>query len=809
MQFSESWLRSFVNPSVTTAELSHLLTMAGLEVEEERRAAPPFSKIVVGEIKSIEKHPDADKLRICAVDAGTGELLQIVCGAPNAAAGLRVPVALVGAELPPGEDGKPFRIKLGKLRGVESHGMLCSARELGLSQDHAGLMVLADDAPIGADIRAWLDLDDTVFVIKLTPDKGHCLSVLGVAREVAAITGAPLQLPAVDAVSVNGNELLPVNIEASDLCGRFSGRVIRGLNAKASTPAWMKSRLERAGQRSLSALVDISNYVMLELGRPSHVFDLGKIDGGLTVRWGRAGEALKLLNGTTVALDEQVGVIADAHGVEALAGIMGGDSTAVSLDTTDVYVECAFWWPDSVRGRARRFNFSTDAGHRFERGVDPTTNVEHLERVTRLIVDICGGEATRVSPVEDQQPAMPERKPVRMRVARAARILGVDVPAERCAEVFARLGFAFTEQDGVFEVTPPGARFDIEIEEDLIEEVARIVGYENIPVRPPVAEQRMRAQPETLRPAHALRRMLAALGYTETVNYAFVEEAWERDFAGNAEPIRLLNPIASQMSVMRSTLLGSLVSVLRYNLNRRVERAAVFELGRVFMRDANVAGGLDDVIGVAQPLRIGGLIYGSAAPEQWGVAQRPADFFDIKADVEALCAGSGALVFERAEHVALHPGRSARVLLDGVAIGWIGELHPKLQQSCELPAAPVVFELDVAALRPQPLPKASIPPRFPPVRRDIAVVVEQSVSAASALDCMRQTVAAEGFSEVVRELALFDEYRGKGLLFNEKSLAFKVVLQDTSETLRDERIESVVARIVAGLEAGIGARRRA
>ncbi|WP_028312858.1 phenylalanine--tRNA ligase subunit beta [Derxia gummosa] len=809
MQFSESWLRSFVNPPVSTAELSHLLTMAGLEVEEERPAAPPFSKIVVAEIKSIEKHPDADKLRICQVDAGTGELLQIVCGAPNAAAGIRIPCALVGAELPPGEDGKPFRIKLGKLRGVASHGMLCSARELGLSQDHAGLMLLPGDAPVGEDIRKYLELDDTVFVIKLTPDKGHCLSLLGIAREVAAITGAPLNLQAIAAADVSSDEKLPVRVEAADLCGRFSGRVIRGLDARAPTPQWMKSRLERAGQRSISALVDISNYVMLELGRPSHVFDLAKISGGLVVRWAKAGEELKLLNGSTVSLDESVGVIADAHGIESLAGIMGGDSTAVSLDTTDVYVECAFWWPDSIRGRARRYNFSTDAGHRFERGVDATTTAEHLERLTQLLLDICGTDATRVGPVDDHVIALPERKPVRMRVARAARILGVEVPAERCAQVFAQLGFSFTESDGVFEVTPPGPRFDIEIEEDLIEEVARIVGYENIPVRPPVALQRMRATPETRRPTHALRRALAALGYVETVNYAFVEEAWERDFAGNADPIRLVNPIASQMSVMRSSLLGSLVSVLRYNLNRRAERVAVFELGRVFLRDAAVADGLSSVAGIAQPLRVGGLVYGPSAPEQWGVAKRPADFFDVKADVEALCAGAGAVGFERAEHVALHPGRSARVLLDGVAVGFIGELHPKLQQAYELPVAPVVFELDVEALRAQPLPKASIPPRFQPVRRDLAIVVDQAVSAGSALDCMRATVAKEGFSELVRELALFDEYRGKGLLLNEKSLAFRIVLQDNSGTLRDEQIESVVARIVAGLEAGIGARLRA
>ncbi|HEU4775411.1 MAG TPA: phenylalanine--tRNA ligase subunit beta, partial [Telluria sp.] len=419
MQFSEKWLRTMVNPAMTSDELSHMLTMSGLEVEEVEAVAPPFSNVVVAEVLEVAKHPNADRLNVCTVNVGTGTHLNIVCGAPNVRAGMKAICAMAGAVLPPGADGKPFEIKVGQLRGVESQGMMCSAKELKLSEESSGLMELPADAPVGQNIRDYLALNDLKFTIKLTPNKADCLSVLGVAREVSALTGTPLTMPATRIVPVNGDEVLPVKISAPDLCGRFTGRVIRGLNAKAQTPSWMVQRLERSGQRSVSALVDISNYVMLEVGRPSHVFDLDKIHGGLDIRWGVKGETLKLLNGNTVAVDDWVGVIADSQQIESLAGIMGGDATAVSLETTNIYLEAAFWWPNAIQGRARRFNFSTDAAHRFERGVDFATTVEHIERITSLLVEICGTPATQVGPVDDQIANVPQPKPVRMRTARA------------------------------------------------------------------------------------------------------------------------------------------------------------------------------------------------------------------------------------------------------------------------------------------------------------------------------------------------------------------------------------------------------
>jgi phenylalanyl-tRNA synthetase beta chain len=809
MQFPESWLRTFVDPQLTTEELSHALTMAGLEVESLRPAAPPTSKIVVGRVLEVVKHPDADKLNVCQVDAGTGSVLNIVCGAPNVAPGIKVPVALVGAQLPPAEEGgAPFMIKLSKLRGVQSEGMLCSARELKLSEDHSGLMILPEDTPIGQDIREALNLDDTIFEIKLTPNKADCLSVFGVAREAAAITGAPLSPLAIEPVAAKLNERLPVKIAAPDLCGRFSGRVIRGVNARAKSPQWMVERLERSGQRSISALVDISNYVMLELGRPSHVFDLDKIHGGIEVRWGRRGESLKLLNGNTVELDEAVGVIADDHQVESLAGIMGGDSTAVTLDTTNVYLEAAFWWPDSIRGRARKYNFSTDAAHRFERGVDYETTVAHIERITRLILDICGGEA---GPVDDQIVNLPQRAPVTMRVARAQRVIGVAIDADDMARIFTRLGLEYEFDGAIFAVTPPSYRFDIEIEEDLIEEVARIYGFERIPARPPVAANAMRATNETRRSVHTLRHALAARDYAETINFSFVDEAWERDFAGNEAPIRVVNPIASQLSVMRSTLFGSLIDVLRHNLNRRADRVRVFEAGRVFLRDTTVGASEMTVEGYAQPKRIGALAYGPAMEEQWGSPARMVDFFDVKGDVEALFAPRVAR-FVKAQHPALHPGRSARIELDGQAVGWIGELHPRWMQQYDLPLAPMLFEVDADALMGRSLPTLAEVSKYPPVRRDIAVVVNQSVEVQALLDEMQKALD-EGACKFVQRVALFDEFRAKsstsgGMAAHEKSLAFRVTLQDTGGTLQDETVDSAVKTLVDRLARVYGARLR-
>ncbi|MBN3789378.1 phenylalanine--tRNA ligase subunit beta [Burkholderia sp. Ac-20353] len=808
MQFPESWLRTFVDPQLTTDELSHALTMAGLEVESLTKAAPPTSKIVVGRVLEVVKHPDADKLNVCQVDAGTGATLNIVCGAPNVVPGIKVPVALVGAELPPAEEGgKPFAIKLSKLRGVESQGMLCSARELKLSEDHSGLLILPEDTPVGQDIRDTLNLDDTIFEIKLTPNKADCLSVFGIARETSAITGAPLTPVDIRPVHVELDETLPVRIAAPDLCGRFSGRVIRGVNARAKTPQWMVERLERAGQRSVSALVDISNYVMFELGRPSHVFDLDKIHGGIDVRWGKRGESLKLLNGNTIELDETVGVISDDRQVESLAGIMGGDSTAVTLDTTNIYLEAAFWWPDSIRGRARKYNFSTDAAHRFERGVDYATTVEHVERITQLILDICGGKA---GPVDDQAVNLPQRAPVTMRVSRANRIIGVKIDGDEIASIFTRLGLSFERNDDVFSITPPSHRFDIEIEEDLIEEVARIYGFEKIPARPPVATSEMRATNETQRSIHDIRHALAARDYAETVNFSFVDAEWERDFAGNDNPIRLLNPIASQLSVMRTTLFGSLIAVLRHNLNRRADRVRVFEAGRVFLADPSVKAGELAVEGYAQPKRVGALAYGPAVDEQWGVPTRVVDFFDVKGDIEALLAPTSAR-FVKAEHPALHPGRCACIEVDGRAVGWIGELHPRLMQKYELPHAPVMFEIDTDALVARALPAPTEVSKFPPVRRDIAVVVDQAVEVQALFDEMKKALADDA-CRFVQKVVLFDEFRAKsntsgGLAAHEKSLAFRVTLQDTAGTLQDEVVDLAIQTLVERM-ARVGARLR-
>ncbi|GIZ52533.1 phenylalanine--tRNA ligase subunit beta [Noviherbaspirillum aridicola] len=808
MQFSESWLRTLVDPKMTSDELSHLLTMSGLEVEEMEPVAPPFSNVVVARVVEVAKHPNADRLNVCQVDAGTGTLLNIVCGAPNVRAGMKVPCALAGAKLPPGEDGKPFEIKVGKLRGVESQGMLCSARELKLSEDHGGLLELPDDAPVGQNFRDYYQLNDLRLTIKLTPNKADCLSVLGVAREVAALTGAELKLPGFKPVAVTTDEKLPVKISAPDLCGRFSGRVIRNLNARAQTPDWMKRRLERSGQRPISALVDISNFVMLELGRPSHVFDLDKIHGGLDVRWGRAGESLKLLNGNTVSVDEWVGVIADDKEIESLAGIMGGDATAVSLDTQNIYLEAAFWWPQAIQGRARRYNFSTDAAHRFERGVDYATTVEHIERITALIVEICGTRDTTVGPVDDHIVNLPERKPVRMRTARAVKVIGVPVSEDQIADIFNRLGLAFTREDGAFVVTPPSWRFDIEIEEDLIEEVARVYGFENIPALAPVAPNVMRIAPEARRSLHGIRRQLADADYQEVINFSFVEEAWETDFAANAAPVRLLNPIASQMSVMRTTLLGSLVANVRYNLNRKLNRVRAFELAAVYKRNAAVADGELSVAGYEQPKRVAAIAYGPAAEEQWGQPTRNVDFFDIKADLEALFAPA-QLRFARAAHPALHPGRCASVSLDGEEIGVIGELHPRLQQKYDLPLAPVMFEVSAEALQRRGVPAYQEISKFPPVTRDVALVVKQSVATQDLIDAFNAERQSNPACAIMQALVLFDEYRGKGLESDEKSLAFRFTLQDTQTTLQDEKVDAAMAAFIAAADTKHGARLRA
>lgn len=792
MLFSERWLRTFVDPDLDADALAHLLTMSGLEVEETRPAAPPTSGVVVAKVLEVAPHPDSDRLRVCRVDAGA-EPLTIVCGSPDVAAGMTVPCATVGAKLP-GKD-----IGLASVRGVQSQGMLCSAEELGLAESSEGLMALDAALVPGTPLREALAHDDTLLLLKLTPNRADCLSLLGVAREVAALTGAALSVPDARPVQPTIADRLPVTVDAAarDLCGRFAGRVIRGVNARARTPDWMVQRLERSGQRSISALVDISNYVMLEVGQPTHVFDLARLEAGrLEVRWAREGEQVALLNGSTVTVGPWYGVICDGDRPESLAGVMGGAASAVSLDTRDIYVESAFWWPAAIAGRARRLNFTTEAGHRFERGVDFSATVQALERISALVLAICGGEA---GPVDDQVFDLPARAPVGLRLARCARVVGVAFGADEVAGIFTRLGFDHARrgegEQTVFEVTPPAHRFDLAIEEDLIEEVVRVHGFDRLPALPPSAPAWMRARPEAQRSPLAVREAMAARDFHEAVNFGFVDPRWERDFCGSeapdgCAPIALRNPIASQLAVMRTSLIGGLVASVQHNLNRRQSRVRLFELGRVFLRDPAVVDGPLSVAGIDQPLRLAAIACGDADPEQWGARARPVDFFDLKADLETMLAPREAR-FEAAVHPALHPGRSARVVLDGQPVGWIGELHPRWQQAYELGRATVVFEIDWTALAEGVLPAAAEISRFPAVRRDLAIVVDRSV--ASATIC--QTVKAAGLPYVTA-FEPFDLYQGTGVGEGKKSLAFRVLLQDTRKTLTDADVEATLDRLV-------------
>jgi phenylalanyl-tRNA synthetase beta chain len=813
MQFSESWLRQFVNPSIDSKALGHALTMAGLEVEEQHSVAPPFSKVVVAEIISAEQHPDADRLRVCRVNAGQGlENLQIVCGAPNARAGIKIPCALVGAELPPSEEGgKPFQIKVGKLRGIESHGMLCSGRELGLGEDHLGILELPPEAPVGEDLRHYLSLDDQIFTIKLTPNKADCLSIVGIAREVAAITGAALCIPKSKTLTPSISERLSVKIEDADLCGRFAGRIIKGVNVTVSTPEWIVQRLAHAGQRSISPLVDLSNYVMLETGQPNHVFDLDRIQGDLVVRWGKAGEQIKLLNEQTVETKVEglrVGVVADQSGPISLAGIMGGDSTAVSETTQNIYVEAAFWWPAAIAGRARRYNFTTDAGHRFERGVDPQKTIDALEYLSHLIVEICGGQ---LGPVDDQITRLPERKAVSMRLERAQRVIGIPLSTEQVSDVFTRLGLEFTvagrNEAAVFTILAPSHRFDLDIEEDLIEEVARLYGFENIPNRPPKAELMMSAPPERQRPVHALRHRLAQEGYQEVLNFGFIDRQSELQM-GQADPIAVLNPIASQYGVMRSNLWGGLLQNLRSNLNRGAQRVRIFEIGRVFTKDAKQREQASVVPGFAQTQQVGGLAYGYANPEQWASPNRLVDFFDVKGDLQRVL--TPLQIQTKATdtaHPALHPGRSAPIYLGHQAMGWIGELHPRLQQAYELSSAPILFEISWDAIREIGFPSPNELSKFPAVQRDIALVVDQAMPAQDLIDVMQAQQ-----DTFVQKIELFDEFRPQkesaSMATHEKSLAFRITLVNDQDTLLDKQVEASMAGLLKALQKECKARLR-
>ena len=786
MQFSEQWLRSRVNPSLSTDELSYLLTMAGLEVEEVTPAAPAFSGVVIAEVKECVKHENADRLRVTKVDVGSGELVQIVCGAPNVAVGVKVPCALPGAILP-----GDFKIKPTKMRGVESGGMLCSGKELGVPEDVDGLMLLPADAPVGQNIRDYLGLDDSLFTLKITPNRADCLSIRGIAREVAALTGSPLAAWDIAAVAPQTDSKLAVTIADNAPCGRYVGRVVTNVNAAAATPDWMKRRLERSGLRSISAIVDITNYILLEQGQPMHAFDLSKINGGITVRMAADGEKLVCLNEKEVALTPDLMVIADDQQPLAIAGIMGGLDSGVTTASRDIFLESAFFQPEAIAGKARALGFGSDSSYRYERGVDFALQTEAIERATALVLEICGGEA---GPLTETVGQLPQRGSVTVRTARVAKVLGVALSAEQIAAIFTRLGLAFEQNDAGFVVSAPSFRFDIAIEEDLIEEIARVYGYDNIPAEAPLAAQTMLPQPEGLRVRSDVRRLLAGRDFQEIVSYAFVEEKWERDFAGNADAIRLLNPIASQMSVMRSTLIGGLDDTLAANLNRKHSRVRVFEIARVFRKQADGS--------VHQPEVIAGLAHGSRVDEQWGSKAERVDFYDIKADVEALLAPRVA-AFRKAAHPAFHPGRCAEVLLDGQVVGVLGELHPQWVQAYGLGNAPVLFELAVEAVEQVGRVQLAAVSKFQPVRRDLALVVDEAVEAASVQAAMQAAA-----SEVVREMALFDVYRGKGVDEGKKSLAFRIILQAADRTLVDEEVEQAVAAMLAAAQ-GAGAVLRA
>ncbi len=784
MNFSENWLRTVIDPPLNTRELADLLTFGGIEIEAVEPAAPPFERVVVGEVLSVEKHPGADRLNVCQVNIGASPLT-IVCGAPNVAAGMRVPAALAGAKLP------GIEIKAAKVRGVESQGMLCSAKELGLNADASGLLALAADAPIGANVREVLALDDQLFTSKPTPNRGDCLSIKGMAREVAALSGHAAKPINTSAVAATIADKVQITLDAPQACPRYCGRIVRGVNVKAPTPPWIVQRLARSGVRSISAVVDITNYVMLELGQPLHAFDAAKIRGGIHVRFANAGEKLTLLNGETREFTPQFLLIADEVKALALAGIMGGADSAVGDGTQDILLESAFFAPDVIAGKSRVLGFGSDSAYRFERGVDFAATQEAIERATRLVLDICGGAP---GPVAQARSTLPRRDAIRLRMSRARRLLGIAVASDEARAIFDRLGFAYTQAGDEFTVTPPAYRFDIAIEEDLVEELARVHGYHKIPASYPVAPARPLPADERGLGASLIRRALVARDYQEIVTYSFVDAQWERDFCANDKPIALANPIASQMAVMRTSLIGSLISAIAYNAHHKQSRARVFELGRCFL-----PGGTEH----AQPWRVGGAAFGEAFDEQWGLRPaRTVDFFDVKADVEALFQPRRAK-FIAEPHPAFHPGKSARIEAGGAAAGWLGELHPRWQQKYGLPSPVVLFEVDFELLRARPLPTGGEISKFPPVWRDLAAIFDENTTYQAILEAVEREKPA-----IVSRFMVFDLYRGAGIEKGKKSLAFRMLLQDTDKTLTDAEVDSAVSEVRKIIEKRFNAKLR-
>ncbi|TCZ88075.1 phenylalanine--tRNA ligase subunit beta [Lysobacter sp. N42] len=788
MKFSENWLRHHVPTRASRDELVATLTAIGLEVEEVAPLGESLDGVVVGRIVAAERHPEADRLQVCRVDIGRGEPLQIVCGAPNARVGLCAPLATVGSTLPGG-----MAIKAATLRGVESAGMLCSAKELGLDADASGLLELPADAPVGARLTEYLALPDASIEIKLTPNRADCFSVRGIAYDVAAATGAQVAPLETHPVDTRSQAEMEISLDAGAAAPRYCGRVIEGVDATRPTPAWMAERLRRSGIRPVSLLVDVTQYVMIELGQPMHAFDRATLHGPVGVRQARDGEALKLLDGRDVVLDPQFLVVTDADRAVALAGIMGGFDTRVTDATRDVFLESAHFAPDAVIGRGRRLGLHTDASHRFERGVDPELPRQAIEYATRLILDIAGG---RAGPVVEAELAehLPRPQAIRLRRERLARVLGQRVSDADVERILRGLGLQVDASETGWSVTPPTRRFDIAIEEDLIEEVARVHGYDAVPTTLPAGPASVGAATEArVEPGH-LRRALAARDYREAINYAFVDAAWLEAWSLAEGAVALANPLSAELAVMRTSLLPGLVAALGRNAARQQPRVRLFELGNVF----HAAG---DGEAPRHTQRIAAVACGTADAEQWGLGTRAVGYHDLKGDLESLAALSGAvLAFERSARPWGHPGRSADVLLDGRVVGWIGQLHPRLQQALGIDVDVVAFEVDLDAVQQRALPRAEGLSRYPSVRRDLAFVVAEGVAWAGVEAAVR---AAAGPS--LREVVLFDVYRGKGVETGFKSIAMGLILQEKNRTLTDRDVDAVVGDVVAALQREHGA----
>ncbi len=795
MRFSVNWLKQWVATEATPEELGERLTNAGLEMDELALAAPAFTGVVVAEITACEAHPDADKLKLCQVSAGD-DPVQIVCGAPNARVGLKAPLAQVGAELPGG-----FGIKKAKLRGVDSLGMLCSAKELGLNEDADGLLELPDDAPVGQDIRDYLDLDDHSIELDLTPNRADCLSIRGLARDVSAICDAGYRPPTIDKVAADSDSTFPVSIADTAGCPRYVGRVIEEIDPAAKTPLWMVEALRRSGIRAISPVVDVTNYVLLELGQPLHAFDRDRLEGEIVVRRAAAGETLVLLDEREVELSDRFLAITDRSGVVALAGVMGGLNTGVTEETRNIFLESAYFDPATIIGKARDIGLHTDASHRFERGVDPEGQVMAIERATQLLTAIVGG---RPGPVTETVSAdtLPQRSPVSLRLARLNRMLGSDLTVDDVSKILESLNMRFErpgsqDSNAVWSVLPPSQRFDIAIEEDLIEEVARIYGYNRLPLRTPEGEIPTPVLPERQVPLRQIQQAMCAAGYQEVVNYSFIDQPDLAGFEAEGEPYALANPLSGDMAIMRTTLLPGLLKSLSYNQRRQHARIRLFETGVVFSATDGAP---------AETLRLAAVAVGDALPEQWGQAGRPMDFYDLKGDLEALLdlrGGGQQVSFARSDCNWLHPGQSAELRIDGHKAGLLGLLHPRIQKTWGIRGEALVLELDLPPLMDRGLPKAGPVSRFPAIRRDLSLLVPENVPYSE----IEQVISISS-GDLLSNLVIFDVYSGQIVEKGYKNLSIGLILQDVSSTLKDETVDSVVDRVIAALRGQLNAKLR-